>query len=72
MLTLAYGMGRLFALWEMETVSGIFAMRRLYTQRTLDREDVDVLCNPRLPRHEGPLTVNVRKKQGIFQMRPLC
>lgn len=32
---------------------GIFAMRRLYSQRTLDREYVDILCKPRLLGHDG-------------------
>ena len=72
-MTLAYGHGTSFASWEWETIFWHFAMRRLYIQRTLDREHVGVLCNLRLSRHEGyQLAVNVSIKQGIFRVCSAC
>lgn len=43
---------------------GIFAMRRLYSRRTLDREYLDILCKLRLLVKDGNGSGFVSRKQG--------
>jgi hypothetical protein len=66
-------LARRFALGEREMVSWHFTMRLLYVHTTLDREYLDILCNPWSLRHHSILFGSLEPKgSNVFPPLTMC